>query len=251
MAEHRISKVDASHTRTSAGKKIDSWRVALPDGPTEVVVMLHSGSDGIYFQASSGHPCLKDLSWEGTDLGALRVTAMEDVEKAARLFFTADWQPAIMLEASIDKTDREDTKRLYFSIDMVKLFVDPNKPVGNQGETQVLKGHIPQKIIQRGHNQQFEYKKRDLTSDNLIMSREQHKTASRVVVDSDMEEAVATLTQTLEGFYLNLLEKMAPDEVRMYGVPSPEDLALLLRDAIDNPKDEFDGDERNMDGFRI
>ena len=95
MSNGRISELKPSHTRTSDGKKIDSWRVNLPDGHDEIAVSMHSNSDGIHFSAKGDHNCLKGLRWEGTDLAELRREVMEDVEKAAQLYYATDWEPAV------------------------------------------------------------------------------------------------------------------------------------------------------------
>jgi len=247
MSDHSISQVRSSNTRTSDGKKVDTWRVDLPDGASQITVMLHSSSNAIHFSAKGDHPCLNGHAWEGSDLAMLRNEVMADVEKAARRYFKDDWAPAIALSASLYKTDRGAEQRVQLSLDIGKIYIDPSRAVGNQGETHILSGRTPTVMLQRSHDQTFE-SDNTLSNNNMLYAREQGNVTSRVIVSADDHEAVQVVANTIESFSVKLMRRMAPDVVRIDGVPDPEDLVALMRAAIDDPEGEPD---RDPEEFRM
>lgn len=246
MAERSISRVKVPSNRTSAGKKVDSWRVELPDGASEITVTMHSSSEGILFNASGTHPAIKGLHWEGTDLMALRAEVERDVEHAARRYYETDWEPAVAVEASLYISDRDQKRSVQVKLDVTDIHRDPNSPKSNRGETRVLAGTLPTVMIERSHDQVFEHSK-GLSSENMRFSREAGVTASRAITGSDEREAALQLQLTLEAFSIKLMKRLAPDVVSHEGVPAPEELRDLLQDAIDDPEQE----QRDEDEFRM
>jgi hypothetical protein len=235
--EGRISKVHPSSTRTSDGKKIDTWRVKLPDGQSEITVNLHSTGDSIHFTAKGTHSCIKGLSWEGSDLALLRSTVMEDVEKAARRHFKSDWEPAVSLDVSLYKTDRGDTSKVQISLEVVDIHIDPSRPMGNQGDTHILKGQVPTVMVQRSHDQTFECSG-SLDRENMIFSRERGNTVARSIVDGDQRAEVLALASAMEAFSIKLMRRTSPDMMKLAGVPTPEDLIEIMTSAIEDPENE-------------
>lgn len=247
MPENRISTMKPSVTRTTDGKKIDSWRVELPDGHDDITVAMHSCHDGIHFVAKGKHPCLDGLEWQGSDLAVMRQTVMEDVEKAAKRYFETAWAPAVAVEVNLYNRSHKDAMRVQLEVSITDLFTDPTKPVGNQGETHVLKESRPMIMLQRSHDQKFE-SDNSLSTSNMRYFHEQGKIASRTIVDHDMRSQALAFTKTLEDFSVQLMRRTAPDVVRMQGLPTPEDLALILREAIDNPEtDALDNSDPAFD----
>lgn len=92
-------------------------------------------------------------------------------------------------------------------------------------------------ILQRSHDQKFE-SDNSLSSSNMRYSQERGVIASRTIVKEDLRSQAMAFTKTLEDFSIQLMRRTAPDVVRTEGLPSPEDLALILREAIDNPETE-------------
>lgn len=232
--------------RTDAGKKVDSWRVELPDGNSDITVTMHSSHEGILFCASGAHPAIKGLSWEGTDLTILKNEVQQDVERAAQRYFATEWEPAICIEAGLYISDRDQNRSVQIKFDVKDIHLDPNAPVGNRGETKVLDGTIPTVIIQRGHDQVFEHGK-GMSRESIRFSRENGTTVARSITGDGMREDALELQSTLEAFSIKLMRRMAPDVVRIEGLPSPEDLQGILQDAIDNPEKE----QRDEDEFRM
>lgn len=237
MSENRISTMKPSVTRTTDGKKIDSWRVELPDGHDDITVAMHATHDGIHFVAKGKHPCLTGLEWQGSDLAVMRQTVMEDVEKAAKRYFETDWDPGLAVEVQLYNRTHKEAMRVQLEVSITDLFTDPTKPVGNQGETHVLKESRPMIMLQRSHDQKFE-SDNSLSSSNMRYSQERGVIASRTIVKEDLRSQAIAFTKTLEDFSIQLMRRTAPDVVRTEGLPSPEDLALILREAIDNPETE-------------
>jgi len=236
MSNGRISELKPSHTRTSDGKKIDSWRVKLPDGHDDITVSLHSDGNGIRFSAKGSHNCLKGLHWEGTDLGLLRQEVMEDVEKAAQRYYATDWDPAIAVEVKLYNRAHDEAVKVQVEMTVTDLHTDPTKPVGNRGETHVLKNSVPMVMLQRAHDQKFE-SDNSLSQENMRFYSEQGQIASRTVLSSVARAEAMLLAKTLEDFSVRLMRRTAPDVVRIEGLPTPEDLALILREAIDEPEE--------------
>jgi len=235
LSESRISTLKPSVTRTTDGKKIDRWRVELPDGHDEITVAMHATHDGIHFVAKGRHPCLDGLEWQGSDLAVIRQSVMEDVEKAAKRYFETDWTPAVAVEVNLYNRSHKDKMRVQLEVSITDLFTDPTKPVGNQGETHVLKESRPMIMMQRSHDQKFEVDT-NLNTSNMLYLHERGVIASRTIVGEDLRHQAMAFTKTLEDFSIQLMRRTAPDVVRMEGLPSPEDLALILREAIDNPE---------------
>jgi hypothetical protein len=245
MPERHISSVTADATRAE-GRKIDSWRVALPDGKAEIKISMHTKHDEIIFTAKGDHPAIKGLHWQGTDLTKLRTEVMEDVDRAVSRYFSDQWKPAVAVEASLYKADRKAEMRVQLSIETTDIHVEEGRPIGNQGETHILKETTPQVMIQRSPDQVFEAGK-GLDAANMRLSRERGNLASRAIVDAEHREAVLAISKTLEAFSMELMRRMSPDRMRYDGVPEPEDLALLMRKAIDEPQEAPEPE----DEFRI
>lgn len=246
MSEKRLSKVGVPSARTSAGKKVDTWRVELPDGNSEIAVTMHSSREGIVFCASGSHPAIKGLSWEGTDLTQMRDEVQNDVEKAARRYFETQWEPAVSVETNLYISDRDQCRSVQIKFDVTDIHRDPDTPVGNRGETRILSGTTPTVLIQRSHDQEFEHGK-GMSQENLRFSREKGQTAARSVTGEDQREAALLLQSALEAFSIKLMRRMAPDVVRFEGIPSPDDLKTIIQDAIENPESE----QRDENEFRM
>jgi len=236
MSNGRISELKPSHTRTSDGKKIDSWRVNLPDGHDDITVSMHSNSEGIHFSAKGDHNCLKGLRWEGTDLAELRKEVMEDVEKAAQRYYATDWEPAVAVEVKLYNRAHKEAANVQIELSVMDLHTDPTKSVGNRGETHVLKNSVPTIMLQRAHDEKFESGK-GLDQENMRFYREKGVIASRTILGDSARPEAMLLAKTLEDFSVRLMRRTAPDVVRLEGLPAPEDLAIILREAIDEPEE--------------
>ena len=224
MSDRRISSIQSRATRTSDGRKIDEWHVSLPDGKSRIDVMLHSSNDEIKFEAIPEHVALKGLRWSDSDLANLRKTVMENVERAAKQYFKADWQPVVSLDASLDKSDQDSESGISFSLNLKDLYMDSLRPVGNRGETRVLQNQVSSILLQKSY---------DEIDDEDIPGFNNTRT-SCVVLNAEQRDEAACLVDVLELFSIELMRRLSPDVVRLSGLPSPDDIGLILQEVIDN-----------------
>ena len=91
-------------------------------------------------------------------------------------------------------------------------------------------------MLQRAHDQKFESGK-GLDRENMRFLNEKGVIASRTILVGAARSEAMLLAKTLEDFSVRLMRRTAPDVVRAEGLPSPEDLAIILREAIDEPEE--------------
>jgi hypothetical protein len=209
-------------------------------------VTLHSGAEGILFKAAGSHPAIDGLQWEGTDLEQMRAEVLADVERVARRYFETDWEPAVATEINLYISDRTETRRVQLNFDVSSIHRDPDTPVGNRGETRVLKGRTPTVMIQRAHDQVFETGN-SLSREDIMFSNENGTNVTRTISGDGYADNLRDLQDALESFSIKLMRRMAPDVVNGFGIPHPDDLVSIMRAALEDPERE----NRDEDEFRL
>ena len=224
MNDKQISSIRTRATRNSDGRKVDVWHVSLPDSKSRIDVMLHSSNDEIRFEAIPEHVALKGFRWSDSDLANLRKIVMEDVERTAKEYFETDWRPVVSLNASLDRKDSNSESGISFSLDLNDLYMDSSRAVGNRGETRVLQNQVSSILLQKSY---------DEIDDEDIPGFNNTRT-SCVVLDAEQRDKVASLVDLFELFSISLMRRLSPDVVRLSGLPSPDDIGLIMQEVIDN-----------------
>lgn len=229
-------------TRTEAGKKIDTWKFKLPDDTQlKVDIALHTRIEAMRFTAGSAHPVFRDLYEHGTDLEKLRDSVQAWVRARIEEHFGADWGHGRLVECEYthriipeDRArDAESEVKLTLSVKPVRF--DATRPVGNRGETMVIRKDTPHTILQRSHTDTFERKGGDMSSENMRLYRESGATVSRAIIPetSDLDAKLNALQELMVRFGAGLADRMSPSRINLEGVPDGADLVAIMRDAAD------------------
>lgn len=248
MEQKPLARLRPNHSRTSSGKKIDTWQVDFPGDRAEIDVFMHLKGDETLFSAKSSHPALKGLTWEGTDLNHMRKQATADVERSGKAYYGSGWVPAICARVNLSYQDDPGKRRTTLDITHEPLLRDPETPVGNMGETRVMDGANIGVIFQRRHDQEFPEGK-SLSKADFALRNEAQFTRSQALIEEEMAQELDDIHQVIRRFSQELMDRMAPDGIRHEGVPTKEDLALMLRRAIDRT-DEIN-EELPEHGIRV
>lgn len=230
-------------------RKIDAWRIALPDGSkAELDVHMVTAKTGVSFSVTSEHQLLKGLSFEGTDLEQLRRDAEEQAGAAVARHFQSDWAPAILVEVKPvsrevgeNKYDSSLRREVSLQMHIQPVVQNVSIPIGNRGQTRIQRGEQVGTIVQRGWGDVFERPKSLQDADGILM-HESFDAASRVIVphDAAAEADLAALAAQLEAFGRMLADALSPEGIARSGLPRPDDLVDMMRDAKDakNEPDE-------------
>lgn len=227
-------------TRTSDGKKFDTWTLRAPGGRSLQVEVTHHAhpGNGYIFRAASRDPLLEGLSWEHTDIEKLRAEVHAEISEIVTRHIAADWAPAHLVEVSLyDTTENLRTSQnlLQLRLEIQDVRRDTKASRGNRGECRISFGSDDRTIIERGPDYAADFDPRDLSSDNMRVAREADDVRARAVIDrnADTHADLEALEETMRQFSRRLMERMAPDAVRSRGVPSPEDLVDLMHEAAE------------------
>jgi hypothetical protein len=231
------TKAKIQGARLKEGRKIDTWRFALPDDTSaEFTIHLIVSGDQMRFTAGSTHPLFRAIKLDDTDLEKLRDRLEDKFRDALEEHFGADWQPATMLEVSVRETDRnagghtEAEKSVTIKLRAVPLRLDATRPQGNLGETRVIMRESPQIVIQRARTDRFQVDK-GLDSRNMRFHRENDDDLARVIMpdERDLVPDLDRLRETMARFGQNLADACSPQNIAMNGVPTPEDLVDIMQ----------------------
>lgn len=227
--------------RLKEGRKIDTWRFSLPDGAAEFAVHLVVTGSQMRFTVGSTHPLFCNIKLEDTDLEKLRDRLEDEFRDALEEHFGVDWQPATMLEVSVQETDRkassysEAEKGVTITLRAVPLRLDATRPQGNLGETRVIMRDSPQTVVQRARTDRYEIDK-GLEPRNMMFNRENDMEISRVILPERESQSadLDRLRNHLTMFARNLADACSPQRIATHGVPTAGDLVLIMQAMVEN-----------------
>ncbi|MCW3783601.1 hypothetical protein [Defluviimonas salinarum] len=146
---------------------------------------------------------------------------------------------------------REATSEVRIALKLKPVRYDLATPPGNRGETRIITRDTPATVIQRSHRDRYEVDKKDLSSRNMRFFSENNAPVSRTVIPdrAGVVEDIEDLRQALLRFAAGLADRMSPDRLGLAGLPSPDDLVEIMREAA-NPESGIRV-EQPEDGFRM
>lgn len=235
--------VRARNTRTGEARKIDEWSVSLPGGDRARFDVTMRYAHGVcVFSVKSDHPDFKGVRPQNSDLNKLRADLSQEAREVIEGRLSEDWEPATMLEISHGTAEREEgTIGTDFSLSLRLRPVEQlNRPQGgNMPLATIRDAYRQEKVVLRGHAEDFTpLKPRSgrLTDPEVRdwmahpISRDPEKGLGRIVCQGD-GAAERELLRALEGFATGLSDRISPDRIAREGVPGPDDLVDLMRDA--------------------
>ena len=213
-------------SRTSSGRKIDTWEFDFPDGTkAEIEVSLRNDRDGPSFMARSAHPLLQNTLWENSDLSALASRVQQDISEIVRETEGDTWQAALAIEVLPETRDvSEQTAGLRIS---VKPVLRDTREIGSNTAHRM--------IIENGRRKVFEEQVfvagsgRDPGTGILL---ETPRSGALVQDTPDTRSALDCLQSTLECFSRLLAEHLGPDRADDTAIPSPDALEGMMREAV-------------------
>ena len=245
-----LARVRMNPSRTGEGKKIDTWRIDLPDGGfADVEIRLHASvSDSASFEAQARHPDLRDLApVRASDLNDLRLRLSRAVEELLEARHGETWRPALLIEtgailhrrSKANGTERARCLEVRFEVEPLRASWQPagrNIPVRD-----VLRGPVRHQIVERGRADTFP-KGEDL-SEQVRWSNERSTPVARLLVvdDAETRERLDALEAALRGFGEALADRLSPGRIHD-GLPSPDELVELMRAAVNAPRHAADSD---------
>lgn len=237
------TSVTKNNPRTSAGRKVDTWQYALPEGGKAAFdVNLHTDTEGAWFTATTKNEILKSISVQSTDINALSVMVAKRVEAALGTHYSAEWSASLIIETTYDARhymhgNLTADRGVSISIGATPADVNVAAPIGNDGKTMISTGKGPSSIIQRSHDAHFDRAK-SLDPDEIFLGRESDYTTSRVAVPETDENIakLADLTACLKSFGAKLADRMSPMNIAAFGMPAPKDLTDMMQAAAAEPR---------------
>lgn len=225
--------------RTDAGRIVDTWKFTLPAGGTvDFKVTLHSDNDGAWFTAATEHPDFRIVNLRSPDINRLKAELTTCVEERLDVIHAAEWTPSVMHEVSY--SDRayfrthgvRQIEGVMISFGFAPVSANTAMPVGNRGETMITVGEGPVTAVQRAHDDVF-VKPTSMKDMHAVDAREYSDRVSRTIVPEteDHDARSRALLKCLRTFAGLMGDRMAPSAVSRQGLPSPDDLAEMMRAA--------------------
>lgn len=233
-------KVPLEVSNRNGRRKIDTWKIRLPEGgAAELDVHMLTEKTGVSFSVTSEHQLLRGLVFEGTDLERLRRDAEEQACAAVARHIEAEWAPALLVEMKpisrqVDENDYDSSlqREVGLTLRVQPVSQNVSQPVGNRGQTRVQRGPKVVTIVQRARTDVFERSK-SLRDGDPVLSHEAFEAASRVLVphDAQAEAELGALATQVEAFGRLLADALSPEAIALRGVPTPDDLTDMMREA--------------------
>ncbi len=245
-----LARVRMNPSRTGEGKKIDTWRIDLPNGGfADVEIRLHASvSDSASFEAQTRHPELRDLGpVRASDLNDLRLRLSRAVEELLEARHGETWRPALLVEtgailhrrSKANSTEQARCLEVRFEVEPLRANAQPagqNMPVRD-----VLRGPVRHRIVERGRSDTFP--KGEELGEQVRWSNERGTPVARILVEDDAEtrERLDAIEAALRGFGEALADRLSPGRIHD-GLPSPDELVELMRAAADAPRQTPESD---------
>lgn len=239
--------IETRNTRTGDPRKIDEWRVSLPDGGKAVFELHQRYSHGLMlFSLRSKSKHFHDCALEHENPNTLRQLLNDWVRDVIEREISAGWAEASLLEFRVE--DREDDYgrlSLDLRLKLEPVSYQPDEPIGNRGETSIRRGYLGQKVVvQRALADDFSDQKRPASGslmdpevrdylDSALRSEHGDPVTRSVIPEQDEIRAVA---DALKGFGLLLAERMSHRAIRDQGLLHPEELTTLMSAAVAGAK---------------
>jgi hypothetical protein len=240
--------VRARNTRTGEARKIDEWSVPLPGGDRARFDVTMRYEHGIcVFAVRSEHPDFKWVRPHDSDLNRLRALLAEEARAVIEGRLSEDWDPATMLEISHKTAERrEGTVGTDFSLSLRLRPVERlgRSQEGNMPVATIRDAHRQERVVLRGHAEDFtplRPRSGSLTDPEVKswmshpISRDPECGLGRIVRKGD-GAAERELLRALDAFATGLSGRLSPDRVSREGVPDPDELVELMREAAQTPE---------------
>lgn len=234
-----IAKLRVPRSRTSDGKKVDTWHIDIPERKScEFEIRLHAERDELWFEAVTSDPGLRSLSRiRSTDIGDLRRKLSRAVSDYVESYLGEKWAPAILLEAGVyvlksrKANDADLSEELQISLRIENVRAAPQDAGSNSLGRKVLRGVTVHEVVERGRLDEFP--KGETLSESARWSNERSTPVGRSVIDGGhaSREDVLKLKMALQHFGEALADRLSPSRMHE-GIPSPESLRDILEDAL-------------------
>lgn len=226
-------------TRTSDGRKIDSWTIDIPGCKAcEFDLRMHVTRERTWFEATTTDPSLQHVSGTtSSDINDLRSRLDRAIQDYAEQLLGETWQPNFLIEAGVARSERRiDSSWGPVQSLEIKLGVTPLRAAAievgrNSGSRKVLRGTSIIEIIERGRLDEFP--KGEGISEQARYANERTTPVGRSLIPDSgaSREAIAALQAALAAFGEVLADRLSPERVRE-GIPGPDDLAGMMEEAI-------------------
>jgi hypothetical protein len=213
------------------GRKIDTWRLELPDGNLyDVTVSMHTSQEGVKFQATCNKELLRGFSVSSDDINELRKLVQSEAVSISNDFLGASWVDAYLITAGQTNNSR-DGHQVGLDLRWSPLKVDRSTPPSNIGEVFTLKQGSPAKTLTRHHKQEFEYNSNTDLANRMRVYRGSGKSVAVVDATSETDQRLNEMHDLLRIFNDKFLSRMSPDEISRQGIPERAELVQLMADA--------------------
>ena len=211
----------------SEGRKIATWTMLLPEGKCDFAVQMLQTHDVIAFKVTGDHPAVAGMEWQGADIQKLRADLKADVDRIAARYFGIEWDPALLVTTKPFEGSYRG-RSVNLGITAEDLHLNPAKPVGNRGETEVLRSGKIGMVRQRGYDDVFEFNNKSLDRENLAMAMEASEPEARTVLSGSDVNAFKRFQDDMKTFFEKVAARLGPARMSIEGVPELEELKQMI-----------------------
>lgn len=263
----RLSHLITPMTRTSDGKRIDVWRVAIAGrGLVDFEIRMHLDRSAPRFEAITLDPDLRNfVAARSSDISELQRLLERAVEDFAESRYGEEWPAAIALECGVHETrlGRYGGSAPAHLID-VKLqtqFVraEPVRAGRNSPFREILSGERRMTILERSRETEVSGLMSGDRSGISVQARasmERETPVSRAILPDDpaLRQDLRLMNETLRQFGIMLADRLSPAGLEAAALaapvpsgsprrlPSPEDMAALMEAAARVARASADAD---------
>lgn len=245
-----LAFLGVAQSRTSDGRKIDTWSVRIPGFPScEFDVKLHVTREQTWFEAVTTHQGLRHLSgMRETDLNKLRSSLDRALREYAEELLGEDWRPSLVVEAGAQRMKRHVTNsaqasrgvEIFFSVEDIRAA--SKQPDRNLPLRKVLRGETVMNVLERGRLDDFP--KGEGLGEQARWSNERLRPVGRSLLPDtgDTRNHLDEIAAALLAFGEVLADRISPGGIQA-GLPCAADLPEMMCEAL--RRAELPGPERD------
>lgn len=252
----RLSRLITPVTRTSEGKHIDVWRVAIAGrGLVEFEIRMHLDRSAPRFEAITLDPDLRSfVAVRSSDISELQILLQRAVEDFAESRYGAEWPAAIAVECGVYEASHGryggSAPEHVIDVKLKAQFVraEPVRAGRNSPFREILSGERRMTILERSRETEVSglmSGDRSGISAQARVSMERETPVSRAILPDDpaLRQDLRLMNETLRQFGIMLADRLSPAGLEAAALaapvpsgsprrlPSPEDMVALMEAA--------------------